>query len=56
MPPVKKRRISFPAMRMPRRQGHPGDRVEAAVPSGFVREWNINGEKMTLGVEVVGLI
>ena len=30
------------------------DRVEAAVPSGFVREWNINGEKMTLGVEVVG--
>ena len=30
------------------------DRVEAAAPSGFVREWNINGEKMTLGVEVVG--
>ena len=25
--------------------------VSAAAPAGYVKEWNINGEKVTLGVE-----
>ncbi len=30
------------------------DQIEARTPSGFVREWNINGETVSLGVEVIG--